>query len=200
MDHQSSYTSSSITIELKLIKARNIEPKSPSQELFVRCYLPNGSNNGRSRIDSQVIPSQSKFPTWDQTFSLCCSGTRESIKSLEREVVVFELRCRTRVPTCIGCMIKKGSKLVGRAERPWKDIVEAGEIGREEWVVMIPKNGWIDCGDVKPPAVKMAIKVKELIQENKKGIHEIRLDGSCGCKSCMAYEFVVIEAALEALF
>ncbi|KAI3462064.1 hypothetical protein Pfo_018727 [Paulownia fortunei] len=181
----------SLSFELRIIRARNINLKS-SGELFVRCYLSAGSNK-RVRLDSQEISSKSDL-CWNQTFSLDCLGTEDTIKLLKQGTIVFELRRRSSAPF-IGRM--NGSKLLARSEMPWNDVVDAPNMAIEKWVVMIPKIGCV-YDDVKPPAVQIAMKVQESAEVvEKRKISERRWD-ECGCNSCLDYEFFAIEAALEA--
>ncbi|KAK4417193.1 hypothetical protein Salat_2544900 [Sesamum alatum] len=203
--------SSSLSCELRIIKAKNIDhimkPSSSGGVLFVRCYLSTGNSTRAVRLETQEIEIPSKSDddddhsiiTWNQTFSLDCSGAQESINRLKQgSTIVFELRHRRRStsPPLIG-RILQGSKLVGRGEVPWKNVVESAGMGIEQWVVMIPGR---EC--VKLPAVQIAMKIEECgnkrrerkgVGEGRWGVHDE------GCGSCVDYEFFAIEAALEAL-
>ncbi|KAL0423058.1 UNVERIFIED_CONTAM: hypothetical protein Sradi_0840600 [Sesamum radiatum] len=195
MDH-----SCSLSFELRIIRARNINlKKSSSRDLFVRCYLPAGGNK-RVRLDSQHTSSKSDSITWDQTFSLDCSGTQDSIECLKQDTVLFELRLRRST------LFINGSKLVARAEVPWNDIVGSTNVEIDKWVVMIPEKGCM-YDDVKPPAVQIAVRVQEFgeVVERKKSSSVRRWDecgcmddGGCKCNSCVDYEFFAIGAVLEA--
>ncbi|KAI3451147.1 hypothetical protein Pfo_007812 [Paulownia fortunei] len=199
MDPQSH--SSSLSCELRIVKAKNIDMKSGGA-VFVRCYLSAG-NSTRVRLDSQEISSKSELITWDQTFSLDCLGSQESIRWLKQGTLVFELRWRSTAAPFIGRI--QGSKLIGRAEVPWRNVVDSTNMEMEKWVVMIPQNGRVH-EDFKPPAVQITMKIQESdpkIIERKK-IDEGRWDEWCGCldggcNSCVDYELYAIGAALEAL-
>ncbi|KAL7131545.1 hypothetical protein ABFS83_12G010400 [Erythranthe nasuta] len=182
----------SVDLELKIIRARNIDLKSCA-ELFVRCYLYAGSNKTRVKIDSEKISSKSDL-TWNQTFSLNCTGTKETIKSLENGTITFELRRRISAPPLIGRMMA-GSKLVARADMRWNDVVAEKGLEIEKWVVMVPeKSGRRVCDDaVKPPAVLIAAEVKE--REVKRSSE--RKCGDCN-DYCVGCEYFAIGAALEA--
>ncbi|KAL0461297.1 UNVERIFIED_CONTAM: hypothetical protein Slati_0017300 [Sesamum latifolium] len=192
MDH-----SCSLSFELKIIRARNINLKKSSGHLFVRCYLPAGGNN-RVRLDSQHIPSKSDSITWDQTFSLDCSGTQDSIKCLKQGTVLFELRLRRSTPFI------NGSKLVARAEVSWNDIMGSTNVEIDKWIVMIPEKGRV-YDDVKPPAVQIAVRVQEfgeVVERKKSSVRRWDecgcMDDGCKCNSCVDYEFFAIAAVLEA--
>ncbi|KAH6808162.1 hypothetical protein C2S51_029270 [Perilla frutescens var. frutescens] len=167
--------SSSLSLELRLIRTRNICVNT-SREVFVRCYLSTSSNK-RVRIDSQEIPS-SNSNLINQTFSLNCCGNQETIKSLKQRTIVFELRCRSRAPNFLARI--GGSKLLARAEMPWNDVVGKDE---EKWIVMIAKDRHVYSDDVKPPAVKIAMKVEEF-SEMKEESGRRKFDDDCGC-NCM---------------
>ncbi|KAJ8543708.1 hypothetical protein K7X08_025326 [Anisodus acutangulus] len=170
---------SSISCEIQIIRARNIEQSSLGKiNLFVRCYLPVG-NNQRVKLNSQEISSKSNL-FWDESFSLDCLGTQNSINMLKQDVVVFELRSRKYLPF-LGKNIGS-SQLLGKAEIPWKRVFESTEMEIEEWAIFMgatSKNN----EDVKPPAVKIAMKVKvEAIKVKKKDKLRRSWDESCSCK------------------
>ncbi|KAK4430577.1 hypothetical protein Salat_1358400 [Sesamum alatum] len=195
MDPQ--HHSCSLSLELRITSGRNINLKS-SGDLFVRCYLPAGGNK-RVRLDSQQASStSSNCITWDQTLSLDCSGTQDSIKYIKQSTILFELRLRRSSPF-IGWI--NGSKLVARAEVPWNDIINV-EI--DKWIVMIPEKGCV-YDDVKPPAVQIGVRVQEFEEVVERKKSSVRrwdecgcMDGVGGCNSCVDYEFFAIGAALEA--
>ncbi|KAG8383514.1 hypothetical protein BUALT_Bualt04G0021400 [Buddleja alternifolia] len=109
------------------------------------------NKNTRVKLDSEEISANSDL-TWNQTFSLDCLGNdQNSIKWLKQETLIFELRSRSTAPF-IGRI--SGSKLIGRAEIPWKNVIEAEEMETEKWIFMIPQNGRVH-DDVKPPAVQI---------------------------------------------
>ncbi|GFP84828.1 hypothetical protein PHJA_000626600 [Phtheirospermum japonicum] len=184
----------SLSLELKIIRARNINHNSSDQDLFVRCYL-SAESNKRVKLDSQEISPKSNL-TFNQTFSLGCLGSKDAIKCLKQGTIVFELRQR-RSATFIGRMIK-GSKLLATAEMPWNDVVDVPNMEIEKWVVMVQKTGSRVYDDViKPPAVLIAMKVQESAEViERKKINE--WDEHCGCNSCAESEFLAIGAALEA--
>ncbi|PSS36698.1 Rabphilin-1 like [Actinidia chinensis var. chinensis] len=185
----------SLSCELTIIRAKNIETKS-NKHLFVRCYLHAG-NNTRVRLNTQEISSKSNL-FWNQSFSLDCFGTQASMHKLLQGTVVFELRQRTT-----GQILGKfrGSCLLGRAEIPWKSVFE--ETGIEKWVVMGGKSGRVH-GDGKPPAVQVAVKVE--VPAVEVAVPRRRLRGEkkweeCGCgeRGCCwgDCEFFALAAALE---
>ncbi|KAG8373363.1 hypothetical protein BUALT_Bualt11G0016400 [Buddleja alternifolia] len=194
--------SSSFNCELTIIRARNINLKSDGQ-LFVRCFLSLG-NNKRVRIDTQQISSSNSDLTWNQTFSLDCLGNQHSIKQLrEAATIVFELRHKKSSPSIISRI--NGSKLLGRAEIPWRNVVDSPNMAIEEWVVMISKNGCIYDDVIKPRGVQISMKVEELSKGiMKRKINERKWDDECGCmdggcnNSCVEYEFFAVGAALDA--
>ncbi|XP_055818507.1 uncharacterized protein LOC129887436 [Solanum dulcamara] len=195
---------SSITCEIQIIKGRNIDQSSLGKSnLFVRCYLPAG-NNQKVKLNSQEISSKSDL-FWDESFSLNCMGNQDSINMMKQGTVVFELRSRKYLPL-LGKNIS-GSQLLGRVEIPWKRVFESTEMEIEEWAIFMATSKNINK-DVKPPAVKIAMKVK--VNETTK-INKLRRpwDESCACKgycgcnsnsifSADAYEIFALGASLDA--
>ncbi|KAB2058115.1 hypothetical protein ERO13_A11G201900v2 [Gossypium hirsutum] len=196
----------SLCCELKVLQARNIELKYPGN-LFVRYYLFAGSNK-RVKVDSHEISSKLD-PIWNESFSLECSGTQESINGLKQQTLVFELRCRSKMMTVLGKMGK--SKLLGRAEIPWKAVLESPNMEIEKYWVTMSVN---DCvlESLKPPSIQISMKLGEgpaIVETEKKKKRKQSLKNSwdgCGCKdvgggccSCADYEIFALAAAMEAL-
>ncbi|KAJ7956830.1 C2 domain protein [Quillaja saponaria] len=185
---------SSFSFELRIIQAKNIEFKS-TENLFVRIYLSAGNNN-KIQLNTQKVSS--KFdPFWNQSISMDCLGNQDSIQSLKQETVVFELRRRNT---------SWGSQLLGRAEVPWKAVLESPNMELEEyWVTMVStKNARIVEG-LKPPKLQVGLRigVPAVVEDIKCRKHKKWDLDQCGCKDghgCSAgdYDIFVIAAALEA--
>ena len=193
---------STLCCELRIIRAKNIELKSTGH-LFVRCYLYSG-NQTRVTLNSQEISSKSNL-FWNQTFKLDCFGTKDSIHMLNKEnTVVFELQYRSKVPL-VGCLV--GSQILGTAEIPWKAVFESPEMEIEKWVPMVLRNGRVH-GDLKPPAVQIAMKVHVPAMVEERGRRrESSLrkgDDDCGCMEGGAccnfadYDLFAVGVVLEA--
>ncbi|CAL1399863.1 unnamed protein product [Linum trigynum] len=134
-----------LSCEITIHQAKNVEEfmtinKSSYKskgDLFMRYYLSAG-NNKRIQLDTKEIPSTSDHLLWNESVSLDCFGTQDSINSLQTSSVVFELRWRSsKGSTILGL---GGSKLVGRAEHPWQSVMDASGMKIEKWVVMNPKE------------------------------------------------------------
>ncbi|XP_049364696.1 uncharacterized protein LOC125829519 [Solanum verrucosum] len=197
---------SSISCEIQIIRARNIEQISSlgKNNLFVRCYLPTGNNNQRVKLNTQEISSKSNL-FWDESFSLDCMGTQDSINMMMQGTVVFELRSRRYVP-----LLRKnigGSQLLGKVEIPWKRVFKSTRMEMEEWAIFMTTSKNIN-EDVKPPAVKIGMKVK--VNETTK-INKLRRSwdeacackGYCGCNSSIFsvddYDICALGVALDSL-
>ncbi|CAN4075669.1 unnamed protein product [Withania somnifera] len=191
--------------EIQIIRARNIEKISclGKSNLFVRCYLPTG-NNQRVKLNSQEISSKSDL-FWDESFSLDCMGNQDSIYMMKQGSVIFELRSRKYL-SIFGKNIG-GSQLLGRAEVPLERVFES----IEEWAILMTTSKNIN-EDMKPPALKIAIKVN--VNETRKTKKNDKLrrswdescvcKGYCGCNSNSIfstddYEIFALGAALDIL-
>ncbi|KAJ9177605.1 hypothetical protein P3X46_012808 [Hevea brasiliensis] len=188
---------SSLSCEIRIVQAKNIELKSHGN-LFVRFYLPAG-NKKKIQLNSQEISSKSNL-LWNQSFSLECSGTdQDSISNLKQESVVFELRWRNTNP--ILGKISGGSQLLGRAEIPWKTAVESPKMEIEKCFMMLSKKTCSLLVDgVKPPSLQISMKVRVPKMEKKK---KKMLRDECGCCSgsgckCEDYEMFALVGAFEA--
>lgn len=189
-----------LSCELRIIKAKHIECEI-SGNLFVRCYFPQGKDR-RVRLNSrEIAPNQD--PNWNESFSLECCGTENSIYRLEQEKVVFELRCRDKVPV-LGRF--GGSRLLGRGEILWKTILESQEMEVERWVAMDSRGRRLREGN-KPPALQVGMKVRipaEVAGAEKRRRARLMRWDECGCCrdsgrcSCSVYEILEVGAALEA--
>ncbi|XP_031268521.1 uncharacterized protein LOC116127041 [Pistacia vera] len=200
---------SSLSCELRIIKAKNIEfNKSISKGgLFVRYYLSAG-NNKRIQLNTKEISPSSGNLIWNESFSLECLGSEDSISNLKQQSVVFELRWRRTTPSFLGKKCK--SQLLGRAEISWEKVLESPKMEIENWVVMPSKqsnNTRVYNEDVKPPSVQVAMKVEvpKLVEMKrnerlkKRGHHEECGCGDGGAFHCVDYELFALVGALEAL-
>ncbi|XP_011031007.1 PREDICTED: uncharacterized protein LOC105130278 [Populus euphratica] len=194
--------STCLSIEIEIFQAKNIEVKSHGS-LFVRYYLSAGKNK-RIQLKSREISSKSNL-FWNESFSLECIGTEDSINNLKQETVVFELRWRNTNP--ILAKILGGSQLLGRAEVPWRTVLESPNLEMERWVMLVPKKGSVP-DDVKPPSVQIAMRatVPEMAEMEKKNRRDGRLRkrDECGCCKdsrcrCEDYEIFALVVAMEAL-
>ena len=179
---------------LKIINAKNIQVGNSSGCLFIRCYLSSG-NNKRVRIDSRAVSPNGSF-SWNESFSLDCIGTKQSMDMIIHGTIVLELRWRSRTPALFG-----GSQLLGRSEVSWRGVFESPNMEMERWVMMKTKNK-----NVKAPSVRIAMKIESpntvgLVERKRKN----KWDESCGCchgdfcnSACIDSELFVIGAALDA--
>ncbi|KAF5458144.1 hypothetical protein F2P56_022199 [Juglans regia] len=202
---------SSLSCKLTIKQAKQVELRSTGS-LFVRYYLSAG-NNKRIRLNSREISSRSDL-YWNESFSLDCFATHDTMDNLKQENVVFELRWRSNKVPVLGRNIIGGSKLLGRAEIPWKEVYESPNMEMEKWVTMIPTSGSrVLVEGVKPPKLQVGMKVqvpamveKEIRRRSNYGKGKKSWDESCGCKdghghgctSCEDYNIFALAAALEA--
>ncbi|CAN1814270.1 hypothetical protein LINPERHAP1_LOCUS27084 [Linum perenne] len=200
-----------LSCEIAIHQSKNVEDK-PHGNLFVRYYLSSGNsnNNNRIQLETREIPSSSGHLSWNESFSLDCSGTQDSINDLKSSSVAFELRWRPSSRSSIlGC--RAGSKLVGSGEVMWRSVMESSGMEIETWVVMCPKNSK-RCDGVKPPSVKIGMRVvsvptstekkNENYDSNKKKNESYECGCSCrhsGYHSCGDYDALALVAAFEAL-
>ncbi|GAA0165381.1 hypothetical protein LIER_20799 [Lithospermum erythrorhizon] len=187
----------SITCNLRIIRAKNIELKQ-TKNLHIRCYLSAGKNKN-VQINTQEISSTSDF-YFNNSFSLDCLGSQESINSLKQGNIVLELRSRNK-SSVLG-IIKSSSQLIGRAEIPWSKAFDSPNLEIETWVSMISKTKSVN-EDSKPPAVQVAIEVKTIEQTKRgKNINGLRNWDECcckngGCNSCLDYDMFALGLASD---
>uniref|UniRef100_A0A6N2LIW1 C2 domain-containing protein n=1 Tax=Salix viminalis TaxID=40686 RepID=A0A6N2LIW1_SALVM len=190
-----------LSCEIEILQAKNVEFKSHGS-LFVRYYLSTG-NNKRAQLNSREISAKADL-FWNESFSLQCSGNEDSINSLKQQTVVFELRWRSTNPI-LGKV--RGSQLLGRAEVPWKTVLESPKLEMEKWVRMVPNKGVVP-DDVKPPSVQIAMRVRvpamAEMEKTKTRNGRLKRWDDCGCCKdsgcrCEDYDIFVLVAALEAL-
>ncbi|KAG9158330.1 hypothetical protein Leryth_000451 [Lithospermum erythrorhizon] len=166
--------------------------------MFMRCYLSSG-NNRTVQINTQEVSSNSDV-YWNNSFSLDCLGSEESINSFKQGNMVFELRSRNKTPV-LG-IIGSSSQLIGRAEIPWSRVFESPNMEIETWMPMITKNKRANA-DLKPPAVQVAVEVKSVAQTKRgKNNNELRKWDQCGCNdggcsSCLDYDMFALGLACE---
>ncbi|XP_076883369.1 uncharacterized protein LOC143532116 [Bidens hawaiensis] len=185
---------SSLQCELKIMNARNIHLTNSSGYLFVRCYLSAG-NNKRVRVDSHEVSSKGDL-SWNESFSLDCKGTKQSMDMVIHGTIVLELRVRSNLIALFG-----RSQLVGRAEVSWRDAFESPNMEIERWVMMDSKKK-----GVKAPSVCVAMKIEVPSREGMVVRKMNKWDESCGCchgdcchNTYVDSEFFLIGAALDVL-
>lgn len=187
--------SSSFSCEIRIFEAKNIEFKSP-KNLFVRYYLSTGKNQ-RIRLNTRKISSTSDF-IWNESFSLECLGSKQSIHILKQATVVFELR-QAKIHPVFGRVL--GSLLLGRAEIPWNHVFESPNMEIERWVSLVSARE----GFKQPKlSVGMSVRVPEEIEMGKNRRFKKWNDDECGCESkvahfCADHEVFALAAAMEFL-
>ncbi|CAO2827775.1 unnamed protein product [Amaranthus hypochondriacus] len=207
-------SSSSFTCELKIIGAKNIKTKQKGN-LFIRCYLSEGSNNNnRIQVNTKEIVSSQKddYIFWDDSFSLECNGTQDSIQNLKEQSVFFELRWRN-TKAFLGKI--GGSQVVATAETPWKHVLDAPKMEFQKWVPMnVNEDGKLlkveEGVKVKAPCLQILMKVEEAcrvetMEEMRRRRRREWDDEECGCgctsngccSSCADNELLFIGAAFD---
>ncbi|XP_021714614.1 uncharacterized protein LOC110682567 [Chenopodium quinoa] len=208
--------SSSLKFELKIIGAKNIQVKHKGN-LFIRCYLSVGSNNRKIQVNTKEISSahqKDDYIFWDDTFSIECNGSEDSINNLKEASVLFELRWRN-TKAFLGKI--GGSQLLATAEMPWKNVFNAPKMEFQRWAVMTVNHDGNKLlktfeDGVKPPALQIAMKVEVPVvsvaskEEMRKMRRRERMNGwkECGCNSnegccssCVDNELILIGATLD---
>ncbi|KAI9113695.1 hypothetical protein K1719_014946 [Acacia pycnantha] len=186
----------SFSCELRIIQAQNVEFNSKRKgNLFSRFYLSAGTNK-RIQVNTRKISSQS-VPFWDESFCLDCSCTQEFLETLKQESLVLEVR-QSNTALVVGKIL--GSRLLGRAEIPWKEVFESPNMEFKEWVKMDLENG----NGVKPIKLQVEIKIQvpsASEMENKIRRRSMNNWDECGCKESShdhGHDIFAIAAALEA--
>ncbi|KAL5556334.1 hypothetical protein UlMin_038570 [Ulmus minor] len=194
---------STLSFEVKIIQAKSVESISRGY-LFVRCYLPAGGKK-RIQLNTREIPTKSDH-VWNDFFSLECSTGTESSIDLEHESLVLELRWRNTVPILgkIG-----GSKLLGRAEIPWKEVLESPNMVLDKWVSTVSSGNRVLEG-IKPPKLQVVIGVGVPAKAETETARRRRSMAEnwdeCGCKDRHVfgcdndeYDIFALTAAIELL-
>ncbi|KAM7261595.1 hypothetical protein ACFE04_020672 [Oxalis oulophora] len=190
---------SSLTCELNIIQAKNLELKLKGS-FFVRCYLSTNNNKSVKLNSQEIYLNSNSNLIWNESFSLECLGSKESIKNLKDQAVVFELRWRRRTRRSAF----EKSKLVGRAEVPWKMVFELPNMEMEKWIMLEGSSS----GEMKPASLQVGLKVRvpqameKKMNSNKRRLKNNNWDECCdhygGC-SCKDYEMFALVAAFEGL-
>ncbi|XP_023518924.1 uncharacterized protein LOC111782299 [Cucurbita pepo subsp. pepo] len=187
--------SSSFSCEISILQAINLEFKSP-KNLFVRYYLSAG-NNERIRLNTQQqISSKSDF-IWNQSFSLECLGTQDSIHALKQSTVVFELRQAKTLPL-LG-RILGWSRLLGRGEIPWEEVFGSPNMEVAKWACLVREGLGLKQPKLK---VGMRVRVNKMEREMKrKRCGKWKDECGCNCKMdyCADHDVFAIAAAMEFL-
>ncbi|KAJ6419437.1 hypothetical protein OIU84_029531 [Salix udensis] len=163
-----------LSCEIEILQAKNVEFKSHGS-LFVRYYLSTG-NNKRAQLNSREISAKADL-FWNESFSLQCSGTEDSINSLKQ------------------------------AEVPWKTVLESPKLEMEKWVRMVPNKGVVPDDVKPPSVqIAMRVRVPAMaeMEKTKRRNGSLKRWDDCGCCKdsgcrCEDYDIFFLVAALEAL-
>ncbi|KAL4557347.1 hypothetical protein LXL04_035523 [Taraxacum kok-saghyz] len=186
----------SLHCEMKITNAKNIQLTNFNGHLFVRCYLSTG-NNRRVRLDSREASPNGQV-SWNESFSLDCIGTEQSMDLITNGTIVLELRWRSHTFTMF-----RASQLLGRTTMSWRDVFESPFMQIERWVTMKTKKN-----DVKAASLCIAMKIEtpfgcgvNLVERKRKNKWDERCEcchGDCRNHTCLDGELFVIGAALDA--
>ncbi|XP_065876687.1 uncharacterized protein [Euphorbia lathyris] len=191
--------SSSLRCEITIIQAKNIQLKSHGT-FFVRYYL-SAANNKRIQINSNEISSKSNL-FWNESNSVECLGTQDTVNSLKEESIVMELRWRSNSTN----PMRRSSKLVGSAQIPWRSVFESPNMQMEKWVNMVPNQKInrtsVFDESIQLPSVQVCMRIKmpaELMVEKKRINRPQQYEcthknGYCKCKD---YEILALVGAFE---
>ncbi|KAI6699580.1 hypothetical protein NL676_013904 [Syzygium grande] len=201
---------SSFSCEISITEAKNMDLVQPTDTVFVRLYLSAGNSGQKIRLNTRELPSPSSSGLlWNESFSLACVGNEDSMRALRQASVVFELR--TRNGASVLGPIGRRSKVVGRAEVPWKTVLESPNMEMETWARMAPPSRRRVSEDVKPPSVRIAARLRMVdtadVVDRRERTREARLKkaGECECDDCGLslcsredYDVFAIAATVEA--
>ncbi|XP_030485338.2 uncharacterized protein LOC115702016 [Cannabis sativa] len=216
---------SHMSLELKIIEAINVEPKSKGN-IFVRYYVNGGEKDKRKvGLKTKEISINGNH-VWNESFSLECSFTTaghtrtDMITKLKQlESFVFELRWRKKRSTLFRSSFW-GSKLLGRAEILWKEVIdESPNMVLEKWVNIGRTSGRYISGAV-PSLAKLKVEIRVRVSTEDHNEEEVIVEKSsrakmgmkkkkwddCGCKSghyrcsctCEDYHVFALATTFEA--
>lgn len=196
---------SSLCCEIKIIQAKNLDFLSSAANIFVRCYLM-ADKGKKIQLNSREIKlCNSNDPCWNEYFSLeCRSPHGEAAEELQRQKVVFELRWRSYSTNLFSKVV--GSKLLGKVEIAWRDVLEEEGMQIERWFPLVAAGGRLPAGE-KPLAMQLALRVSNTKKDDQKADCRRKLPPKnweeCGCVhgSCSASddELLAIAAVLDFL-
>ncbi|KAL9669606.1 hypothetical protein QQ045_007153 [Rhodiola kirilowii] len=178
----------SLKCEVKVLEAKNVELKHPS-ELFVRCYLSAGTDS-KVPINTQEISSVSNEQLhWDECFSLECLGDINLINTLRQEKVIFELRRRSTKKSVFKKL--KGSSLIGRVEVAWNTVLDSADMKIEQWFPLVLKDASPVTNGLKPPMIRVGMKIQIATMKDNRSEWITRRPNKkwdeCGCSDGGCY-------------
>ncbi|WOK96258.1 hypothetical protein Cni_G04965 [Canna indica] len=161
---------SHLRCEIKVDRLTNINILSGS--LFVRYFVFAGEGR-RIRIQtSEVLPGTD--PCWNEVAAIDCQGGSDQLavkELLEPQTVAFELRWRRTRSSVFGKLTR--SKLLGRAEVSWKEVLASPGMSLRRSIRLSSEL----CG-VKAPSLVVEMRVEAM----KAVVRKMRRE-ECGCRS-----------------
>ncbi|XP_042425840.1 uncharacterized protein LOC122013663 [Zingiber officinale] len=151
---------SHLKLEIRVDRLSDFSLDLPCDNLiFIRYYIVAG-NGERIRVDTREV-SPSVIPVWDEIAAMECRG-RSVGEVLEPHTAVFELRRRPRA----GSLISSGSKLLGRAEIAWKEVLASPKMSMRRCVRFGSLSSEWSRGGVKStPGLLVEMKVEAMAME-----------------------------------
>eukprot|EP01018_Ginkgo_biloba_P035013 Gb_25938 [translate_table: standard] len=156
--NQDEHRKQSMQVMLDVVRARNINVKEvKGTSVFVRYYVKANRNGNKVIALNTKEVSASSQPEWRETLCLECGtqGKRDIASEVRSEFIVFEVRVRGG--GLIGGM--RGSKMIGRVEIPWRDLLDSPTLSIENWFPLSINGGQIKKESIKPPSLHIALSV-----------------------------------------
>ncbi|XP_074560804.1 uncharacterized protein LOC141816992 [Curcuma longa] len=187
---------SHLKLEIRVDRLSNFNlDLSRDSAFFVRYYVVSGKGQ-RIRVDTREVFPSVVGPVWDEVATMECQGRVGEV--LEPHAVVFELRRRrTRTRT----LFFSGSRLLGRAEVAWKEVLAAPEKSLRRCVGFGSLSSEWSSG-LKPPGLLVELKVEAMelcaasVKQKRIGMEK------CGCEDSGGFgneeEMLLAAATLNA--
>ncbi|KAJ8480557.1 hypothetical protein OPV22_024284 [Ensete ventricosum] len=183
---------SHLRCEIKVDRLSNFYLDLPGN-LSIRYFVVAGSGR-RIRVDTREVPATSN-PRWAETATIECQGAADPVgELLQPHKVVFELRWRRRGgASFLGGFA--GTKLLGRAEVAWKEVVASPDVASKRCVRFAAVSSEL-CG-LEPPSlsVEMKAEVTEAPKMQRIGRSLAMEERGCRSRDWAASEEEIVLAA-----
>ncbi|KAJ4794156.1 nitric oxide synthase-interacting protein [Rhynchospora pubera] len=164
---------------IKIVKLQNVVDQGLHEKIFIRYHIPT-FNNRKIQVDTREIQNKNNV-SWDESASFECHANFDQIELVEKSNhIAFELRSRRSKQGFGGIMSK--SRLLGRGEISWGNLVGSEQMKLEKWVNLSAKGLKLDEFDLPNLLVEMEVQVTRDARLN--GKKKCRLTKDCDCVGC----------------
>ncbi|KAJ4752855.1 hypothetical protein LUZ62_087260 [Rhynchospora pubera] len=166
-----------LKFDIKIVKLDTLVEQALDENLFIRYHIPTFDDR-RIQVDTREIQNK-KNVSWDESASFECHANFDKIKQVRKSShIAFELRSKRRKQAFGGVMAR--SRVLGRGEISWNDVVGSEGMKLEKWINLREKGLKLDEFKLPNLLVEIEVQVRRDVESNNK--KKCRFTKTCDCE------------------